>query len=177
MRMHVVFVALSSSLVAAAALALAGPARAEGPPRPGLGDAVETPSAWVLRVPLTLTLANDAKFAALPAAGLTTPLTRPPLRTRLDDTGGYPDPRQMAIVPFHLERRLAHDFELVGIPLTSRMVAYRPDRAWQALDVQPAPAWQSDLVIRLPRDLYAGAAVEQRTTAPRSVFVVAGPRF
>jgi hypothetical protein len=171
--MHVVFVALSSSLVAATALSLAGPARAEGPPRRGVGDAVETPSAWVLRVPLTLSLASDARFDALPAAGLTTPV----LRTRQDDTGDYPDPRAITIVRFHLEDRLAEDFAVAGVPLTSRMVAYRPERAWQAIDVQPAPLWQSDLVIRLPRDLYAGAAVEQRTSAPRSVFVVAGPRF
>jgi hypothetical protein len=175
MRKHVVFLALSSSLLATA---VAGAASADGPPRPrSLADVLETPAAWVLRVPLTLTLApprsSPSAPQALPAGALVASFGA--LRT--SDLGRYPDPRLLPIRRFHLESRLEQDFVFEGIPLTARMVAYLPERAWQALDVQSAPVWQSDVVLRLPRDLYAGGAVEQRTTAPRSIFVVAGPRF
>jgi len=167
MRKHIVLVAFSSILMGSA-----GSARAQGPsPRPGWrANALQAPSAWVLHLPLTLRVANVPSRPAvafaprLPAA-------------KLDDSGEYPDPRKMPIRRFYLESQLEQDFTWGGVPLTSRAIAYSPDRAWQALDVAPAPIWQSDLVFRLPHDFFVGASAEQRTTAPRSLFVVAGPRF
>jgi hypothetical protein len=171
MRKHVVFVALSSSLMAAA-----GPAPAQGSRQPtsapaaGLAGVLETPSAWVLRVPLTLTLAPPARH---PAVTFPSPATS----RSLDDLGRYPDPRRAALRRFHLELRLEQDFSFASAPLSSRAVRYQPEVAWQALDAGLQPTWQSDLVLRLPRDLYAGAAAEQRAVPQRSLFVVAGQRF
>lgn len=173
MRKHVVLVGLSS-LMMLASVAVGGTARADGPPRTGdLGAALQPPSVWVLRVPLPLRLTTATTAPSPPNVAFTPSVSR-----KLDDSGEYPDPRGMPIRRFYLESQLEQDFTVGGVvPMTSRMVAYAPDRSWQALDAMPAPIWQSDLVFRLPRDLYAGASVEQRTTVPRSVFVVAGERF
>jgi hypothetical protein len=170
MRKHVVLVGLSSLMITAS-VAASGTARAEGPARTGdLGAALQPSSAWVLRVPLPI---RRTAAPSTPNVAFTPSASR-----KLDDSGEYPDPRGMPIRRFYLESQLEQDFTVGGVvPMTSRMVAYTPDRAWQALDAIPAPIWQSDLVFRLPRDFYAGASVEQRTTAPRSVFVVAGERF
>jgi hypothetical protein len=168
MRKHVVFVALSSSL-----LSVAAPALGQGPPhtRPtSLAGVLESPSAWVLRVPLKLTLPDPTSRPAVTFAA-------PSSAADTDALERYPDPRRMPIRRFHLEYRLEREFAFAGAPLASRIAADQLPRAWQALDVLPARTWQSDLVLRFPRDLYAGAAAEERTTAPRSLFVVAGQNF
>jgi hypothetical protein len=101
----------------------------------------------------------------------------PPAARTIDDIGRYPDPRRMAIRQFHLEYRLNADFSFLGLPLASHIVSTQPRDAWQSLDALPTQSWQSDLVLRFPRDLYAGASTEQRTAVPRSLFVVAGESF
>ncbi|MCL2449492.1 MAG: hypothetical protein FWD17_11140 [Polyangiaceae bacterium] len=171
MRKHVVLVALTSFLVATA---IAGRASAEdGPPR-SLADALGPRAVWVLRVPLTLTLAPPHSDPGPRYLRLARALAAP----QRDDLGRYPDPRLLPIRRFHLESHLEQDFFVGRLPLTSRIVAYLPQpQPRQTLALRPAPIWQSDLVLRLPRDAYAGGAVEQRTIAPKSFFVVAGQRF
>jgi hypothetical protein len=124
-----------------------------------------------LRIPLTfsVSVAREPELAAVAFAAA------PPLGR--DDVNPYPDPRAMPLVSFSRASLLEQNFAIGDLPLTSSMMAYRIERAWQALDVLPAPIWQSALVVRLPGSAFAGAWVEQRTTAPPSTLVVAGERF
>jgi hypothetical protein len=93
------------------------------------------------------------------------------------DLEDYPDPRRTALRTFRLELEGDQNFSFVGLPMNARFVGYDPPMALQAGPSVVEPLWTGNATVRLPRDLYGGAAVWQRVDGQKALFVVAGRRF
>ena len=166
-RVRLVAVALAAALVAAT-----GAARADDVPAPGSQPWVATlrhPGAgWVLQVPLRLSLQTP-----MPPMLLRTDLTL----HRPFDREEYPDPRRAILQTFRLELQGDQDFSMLGVPLNARFDGYDTPIARELGPSLVEPLWAGDATVRLPRELYGGAAVWQRVDGQKALFLVAGRRF
>jgi hypothetical protein len=166
-RVRLVAVVLAAALVAASSAAGADEVPAPGS-RPWVATLRHPGAAWVLAVPFRLSLA--------------TPMTPMLLRTdtvlhRPFDREEYPDPRRAILQTFRLELRGDQDFSMLGVPLNARFDGYDTPIAPQLGPSIAEPLWAGDTTVRLPRELYGGAAVWQRVDGQRALFLIAGSRF
>lgn len=166
MGIRLVALALATALTTATGLA-----RADDPPapQPWVTTLRHPGAAWVLQVPLKLSLQTPLPPAVVLLS--TAALRRP---FAIED---YPDPRRTPLQTFRLELHGDQDFSLLGVPMTSRFVGYEPAIAPQVPPSVIEPLWAGDAAVRLPHHVYAGASVWQRVDGQKAVFLVTGQRF
>jgi hypothetical protein len=128
-------------------------------------------------------------------ASVAVSVTATPAVARAQDAGGPHNPSTELAVPWLLtprgaELRLAgdaaqksgltlhldHDFELFGLPLSTRMSASESG-PHSTGDTMIVPMWHSELALRLPRGFFLGTAVESASAIPLTMSAVFGKTF